>query len=172
MSTFIEYAKNYAQYHQKNQTRYIHIVAIICIVLALMILLGFVHILIPGVIDINLADMVTLGVLVFYFWLNWRITLVLTPVFILLLWIARLLGGYGPSAFSVWTFIIFLLLGATLQIVGYLLEAMRPSLKENLKLTLVAPLCLLAELLFMSGKMRTLRNEIHDTPVGFRKELP
>ena len=161
MIPFIEQAQCYATYHRNATSRYMHMIAIPFIVLSLMILLGFVQILIPGVLHIDLAGIATLALLIYYFRLNWRLTLALIPMVIFLLWIAALFSAAGPTAFALWSFIIIFIFGSILQIIAHFFEEKRPAPIDNLWLVLIAPLCLVAELFFITGRMQNLSEEIY-----------
>lgn len=164
MITFTEHAKLYAEFHQKPETKYAHIVAILFLFLSGLIFLGFFRVLVPGIFEITFADLAILGLLVYYFRLNWRIALVLTPVMLILLWIAHLFSRHGPSTFSVWSFILIFILSGVLLGIGYFLEGRRPPLKVGLWQLLMEPMFLTAEIFFMAGKMRLLRDEIYGFP--------
>jgi len=161
MIPFIEQAGLYALYHQNPVTRYIHITGITLLLLSLMIILGFVHVLIPGVFEITFAEIAAVALLIYYFRLNWRIALVLTPIFIVLLWVASLFSYSAPSKFSIWSFVIIFIVACILQFIGYLIEGKRPSLSDLFRLELIAPMALIAEIFFIAGKMQTLNESIH-----------
>lgn len=161
MTLFIDQAKQYAQYHQNQSTIYAHMAGIPLLILSLLVLLGFLHLVIPGLLDIKFADIAILALLIWYFTLNWLLALVLLPVFIVLLWIADFFNYSGPTAFGLWTFVILFLLGCALQFVGHFFEGKRPPFKINLWQMLLAPMFLTAELFFMAGRMESLKKAIH-----------
>jgi len=168
MIPFTEQARDYATYHQHTLTRLTHMAGIPFLVLSMMILLGFVHVTIPGILSIDLADIVTFVLLIYYFRLNWRLALVLTPILIVFLWVANLFSHAGPDEFSLWAFLILFLLGGILVLIGCFIEGMHPGIKTHLKQTLVAPMFLMAEVFFMAGRMKKLEDEIHgNEPVVF-----
>lgn len=168
MKPFIEQAQMYAEYHQNPQTRYTHLAGVPLIILSLMILLGFVKIIIPDVFGTNLACLTTLAVLVYYFRLNWQLALILTPIFLILLWLASWFNHAGPTTLGVWAFIITFVVGWGLQLYGHFLEGKKPAFMVNLSQGLIAPLYLTAELMFMAGLMSSLKEEIH----GKNEEAP
>jgi uncharacterized membrane protein YGL010W len=172
MLPFPEQARWYAEYHQKDTTHYLHIAGILFILLALMILLGFVHVLIPRVIEITLADIAAVSLLIYYFRLNWRLALVLTPIFIVIIWLAQLISFPGPTAFSLWSFVIIFLVGCILQFLGYMTEGKRPPFSIAIWQVLAAPMFLTAEVFFKAGKMHLLKEEIHGIPPSTVSEPP
>lgn len=165
MIPFIMQAQTYTAYHQNAITRYTHMAGIPLIILSFMILLGFVHIVIINVLDVNVANIATLALLIYYFRLDWRLALVLTPILVFLLWIAHFFSYQGPTAFALWSFVVIFLLGCGLQVVGHFLEERRPSFVDNLSQVLIAPLVIVAELFFTAGYMLALREEIYGRAV-------
>ncbi len=161
MKTFVEYAQGYVRNQPNTTTRYTHIIGISLITLALMILLGFVHIVIPRVISINVAYIGTLVLLVYYFRLQWLLALALTPLFVLMLWIAHFFSAEGPSTFSLWSFFIILLFGVLLELIGHYLENNLSRLTKNLDEIIFAPLFLMAELFYQFGRLQDLHDEIY-----------
>ena len=161
MISFIEQVQTYASYHKDSTTRYIHMLGIPLILLSLMILFGFVHIVILGVIDVNLSEIATLALLVYYVRLQWRVALATLPILVFLLWISEFFSYEGPTSFALWSFFIILLLGCTLQMIGFFVEGKRPPVIDALWQLLVAPLILAAEILFSLRLMRGLKEEVY-----------
>jgi uncharacterized membrane protein YGL010W len=164
MKSFIEQAHFYSEYHQKPATLYTHLVGVPLIIFSLMIFLGFFHLIVPGVFDTRLSDIATIIILVYYIFLNWRLGLVLVPVFISLLWIADIISWAGPTRGALWTFVILFILGWVLQFAGHLIEGKRPALIYNFWQALLAPMYLTAEIFFKAGRMEKLKTEIHGEP--------
>ena len=161
MIPFIVQAQCYISYHQKPVTRYTHLAGIPLIILSLMILLGFVHVVIIGVLDVNVASIATLVLLIYYFRLNWRLALALTPILILLLWIASVISHNGPTSEALWSFILIFLVGCALQFIGHFIEEKRPAFADNLWQIVIAPLFMVAESFFLIGRMGELKEEIY-----------
>ncbi|STX28277.1 transmembrane protein [Legionella beliardensis] len=161
MKSFIEQAQFYAEYHQKPITFYTHIIGVPLIIFSLMIFFSFFHIVVPGVMDIRISDVLTAFILIYYVILNWRLGLIVTPIFIFMVWIADLIGWSGPTKEALWTFVVFFVLGWVLQLIGHVIEGKRPALVDNFWSTLTAPLYLTAELFFKMGRMQDLKAQIH-----------
>ncbi|TAL64766.1 MAG: DUF962 domain-containing protein [Legionella sp.] len=161
MKSFVEQAQFYAGYHQNPITRYTHLAGVPLIILSLMIFLGFLKIILPGVFSTNLAFLATLVLLVYYFRLNWQLSLALTPILLILLWIASMFNHAGPTKLGIWAFIITFVAGWGLQLYGHYIEGRKPALMDNLCQALIAPLYLTAEVLFMAGLMLPLKEQIY-----------
>jgi uncharacterized membrane protein YGL010W len=161
MKSFIEQAQFYAGYHQNSTTRNTHMAGVPLVILSLMILLGFVKIVIPGVYESNLACLATLVLLVYYFRLNWQLTLALTPILIVLLWIASWFNHDGPTSLGIWAFIITFFVGWGLQLYGHYIHKKKPALMDSIDAILIAPLYLVAELFFLAGYMHSLKEQIN-----------
>ena len=94
MQSFIELAKGYQSYHTKRVTVYTHLIGVPFVVLSLMIALGCIKIAVPGYINTNLAWILTLGVVIYYTFLNWKLGLITLPFLLLLLWVAFLFNHF------------------------------------------------------------------------------
>lgn len=160
MKSFIEQARTYASYHEKIETRYTHFAGVPMVILSTLIFLGFIKIIVPGVFIINLAYIITLILLMYYFRLYWQLALVLTPIWIVLLLIANWFSNDGPTSFGIWSFIIFFVIGWGLQFYGHYLEGKKPAFMDNVSQGMIAPLYLVAELFFMLGYMQSLKTQI------------
>lgn len=168
MMNFTEKAKRYASSHNNQFSLYTHFIGIPLIVFSLIILFGFLHLVVPNVLDIKFADVAVLALLIYYFLLNWKIALVLTPIFIIMLWLAHLINYDGPTSFALWTFIITFLIGCGLQLLGHIIEGNRPVFWNNPLTSLLSPMFITAEIFFMAGKMDALKAKIYseDSPEG------
>jgi uncharacterized membrane protein YGL010W len=169
MQPFLEQAQSYAQYHQNITTRYTHFVGVPIIIFSLMILLGFVKIIIPGVFGTSLASLATLAILIYYYRLHWQLALVLTPFMLFLLWLAHWFTLTGPTKLGIWAFIITSVIGWGVQLYGHFIEGKKPAFINTLSQSLIAPLFLTAELIFLAGYMKSLKEQIYG--VGEEKTL-
>ncbi|MCL9683150.1 DUF962 domain-containing protein [Legionella maioricensis] len=161
MQSFVEQAQTYAEYHQNVITRYTHLAGVPIIILSVMILLGFIKIIMPGVFEVSLACLVTLAALIYYYRLNWQLALALTPILLILLWFSTLFSRHGPTKLGLWAFIITFIVGWGFQLYGHFIEGKKPAFMTNLSQALIAPLFLTAELFFMAGFMKPLKEQIY-----------
>lgn len=161
MKTFIEQARLYGHYHQQKITLYTHLIGVPLIIFSLMIFFGYFQLLMPNVFHTTIADILTFLLVIYYIRLNWRLGLLLFPVLVLLLWLSFLLSFSGPDTVNIWIMVCSLIIGLVLQLIGHWLEGSRPVFLFNVQQTLVAPMFLLAELLFRAGYMSRLKEQIH-----------
>ena len=161
MISFLDCAKKYAASHENPMVRSLHLVAAPLILLSLMILLGLVHVVVRGFLQISLTDIAVVVLLIYYVKFNWRVALALIPIMIILLFIASLFSRNGSNVFILWLFACTFLLGVGLQFIGYFIEGKRPDFIDMLWQLLMAPLCIGAEFLFKLGRMQDLKEAIH-----------
>lgn len=162
MKPFLDQAQCYASHHRNPRTQQTHWIGVPLITFSLMILIGFVKIVIPGVYQISLACLGTLALLVYYFRLNWVLALAITPILLFLLWIANFLNHNGPNTLAWWIFIICFISGWTLQLYGHYVAEEKPAFMTQLSQVFIAPLYLMAELLFKAGLLSSLKKQIHN----------
>ena len=161
MKPFIEQAQCYAAHHQDIRTQRTHWIGVPLITFSLMILLGFVKIVVPGVFQISLACLVTIGLIIYYVRLQWLLAIAVTPILLLLLWLATWISDDGPGTMALWIFVITFISGWTLQLYGLFLAKEKPAFMVYFSQALIAPLYLIAELLFLAGWMGSLKVQIH-----------
>lgn len=161
MIPFTEQAKWYAQYHRRAATKYTHMVGIPLILFSLLLLFGLVHITVPNTFDMRLSDFIILFLLIYYFRLQWLLTLALAPILIFLLLLANWLTTAGPTSFVLWSMFIIFLVGIVVQLIGHLMEGSLPAIVDNIKYDVASPLFLTAEAFFMAGKMKGLQEKIY-----------
>lgn len=165
MKSFLEQAQTYAHYHKKPVTLYIHFVGVPVIIFSLMVLLSFLHIVVPGVFSVTSAEIITVLVLIYYILLNWRLGISIIPIFLILLWLGDWVGASGPTESSVTVFIVCFILGWIIQLAGHLIEGNKPAFITNLWQMVIAPIFLMAEVYFLFGKMQSLKNSIYPESV-------
>lgn len=164
MKTFIEQASCYASHHQNPKTQQTHWIGVPLITFSLLVLLGCVKIIIPGIFQTNLACIATLALLVYYARLNWLLALAITPLLLLLLWLASWITSNGPNTLASWIFIITFISGWTLQLYGHYISDEKPAFITQISQIFIAPLYLMAEIFFKAGLLPDLKAEIHGEP--------
>ena len=145
----------YAAYHRNRWNRATHFVGVPAIVFALFIPMGWVGL---GA-GFTLAHAFAALVLLWYFTLDVVIALATAGVVLALLGAASLAGAHGTTAGWTW-FAASFVGGWIFQLVGHVFEGRRPALADNVLQIFVAPVFLVAEVFFMLGLKRDLRERI------------
>lgn len=135
------------------------------IIFSLMILLACVQIVIPGRLNVSLASIITVVVLIYYARLNWLLALTVTPLFGFLCWIAGIFSYPVPTAYTLYIFLIALVIGSLVWFAGYFIEGKYPSLQESRHQLFIAPLMMAADVFFMAGRQRELKDAIYGKPL-------
>tara|TARA_Y100000588_G_scaffold376577_1_gene454555 strand:+ start:404 stop:949 length:546 start_codon:yes stop_codon:yes gene_type:complete len=161
MKSFTEQAKRYASYHQSPLTWYTHMAGVPLILFSIMILLGFIHIVIPNVLEFSFADIFVIGLMVYYFRLQWLLAIIIAPILVFMLWLSLIISFTGPTEYALWFFAIVFLLGCIAQMAGHIIEGNKPAFFAHPKDSIATPLFILAELLFKAGWFTGLEEKIH-----------
>ncbi|HEX7005658.1 MAG TPA: Mpo1-like protein [Alphaproteobacteria bacterium] len=146
----------YTTYHRDWRNRLTHVFGVPAIIFGLLVAMGMWRWHIGGY---DLSFGVAFALAVFVLWLVLDVGLalplivLLVPVLVLAEYIAR-----EAPALTAWTVVaVFFVGGWVLQLLGHVYEGRKPALVENLFQIFVAPMFLVAELLFALG----LRQKLH-----------
>jgi len=161
MMSFIKQSQCYAATHQDSTARLMNLIGAPLVLFSLLIFLGFIHIYVPRVIDIDCSEIAVLLLAIYYLRLQWALALFTLPILVLLVWIANLFSYQGPNAWGIWSFFIIGFIGVVTVIVGYFIEGKRPTLKDTLCQFVITPLIIVATILFRAGLMKNLKDEIN-----------
>jgi uncharacterized membrane protein YGL010W len=160
MKTLDEQLKNYNSYHTKFTTRLTHYIGIPLIAFSVLIFMHWFSFSMDNVFSLSFAWLLTLAVLVYYFMLDWQLAGGVAIGLIILNLLALWLGG---SSFNTTGFIVFLVCfigGWALQLGGHFIEGNKPALCDSLCQVFIAPLFLVAEIFFMAGLRKDLKNKL------------
>ncbi|HEY6862587.1 MAG TPA: Mpo1-like protein [Burkholderiales bacterium] len=152
----------YAAYHRNRWNRATHFIGVPAIVFAIFIPLHWVAL--GG--GATLAHALAAAVLLYYVILDVAIGLATAAVVLALLEAASVAGSSGTAAGWSW-FAAFFVGGWIFQLVGHVFEGRRPALVDNVLQVFVAPVFLVAEVFFMLGLKRALRERM-EGPAGAR----
>lgn len=150
----------YQKYHRQEITKITHFVGIPCIIFALLILLSFVHISITGVFNITLAWIAVAALVIYYFFLDIFLALITAVFLILLTLLAHFCSQDKISVFSITLFLIFFIGGWIMQFIGHYFEGKRPAFMDSVTQLFVAPIFIVAELIFALGYKKTLQRKV------------
>jgi uncharacterized membrane protein YGL010W len=159
MDRLARHMSAYAAYHRNRWNRVTHFIGVPAIVFALLIPMGWVSL---GA-GVSLAHAFAGTVLLYYVWLDVAVGLATAAIVVALLQAASLAGSSGTAAG--WTgFAVFFVGGWILQLVGHAIEGRRPALADNILQIFIAPIFLVAEVFFMLGYKRDLRERLQAAP--------
>jgi uncharacterized membrane protein YGL010W len=145
----------YAAYHRNPWNRLTHFIGVPAIVFAILIPMAGV----PLGGDATLAHAFAGVVLLYYFVLDVPIALATAVVVGALLRAALAAAGTGTAEGWTW-FAAFFVGGWMFQLLGHVFEGRRPALADNVWQIFVAPIFLVAEVLFALGFKRELRERM------------
>ncbi len=160
MDRLIEKLSAYQSYHTRKATKWTHFIGVPAVTIAFLILFSWIHISIPNLFNFSLLWPILIAALVYYYWLDIQfgiaMTLVAIPAVLLAFWIAYPM----PNTFNTSIFLILLVGGWALQLVGHYLEGKKPSFLSNFSHVLIAPLFVTSEISFLLGYRKELQIKI------------
>jgi len=152
--------KSYYQYHRKPNTLITHMIGLPLLIFSIMVLIGSIKIVFPGVFQTNFSWLIVFALMVFYILKDLSLGFLTTLFLIILAFIANAFNRYGFSVLTFWVFISTFLLGLIFQLAGHYLEGNKPALLDNLQHLLIAPVFVTAEILFYFGYYAELKAEL------------
>lgn len=152
MRSLAELMSVYQRHHQKTITKLTHFIGVPVIVLAIAILLSMIN---P-----YLAWSAGIVLLLYYAALDIALSII-TAIFLLpIIWYATHFTQYHPTISPTIAFIALFIFGWAAQFIGHYFEGNRPAFMENLFQVFVAPIFLVAEIVFLLGFKKALQKKI------------
>lgn len=156
----------YAAYHRDRRNVATHLAGIPMIFLAVVVLLSRPAF---GLDMVTVTPAMLLSVLaaIFYLRLDLRFGLIMALLLVLCCAIGLWLGRQSTTTWLGWGLGLFVV-GWIIQFVGHWFEGRKPAFVDDLKSLLVGPLFVVAELAFMLGLRRDVRQQIESAhgPAG------
>lgn len=144
MKNFSELLHGYARHHTKRITKLTHFIGVPCIIVAIQMVLSWVHIAIFGF-SVSI-DYIILGcVILYYLFFDVILAIATGCILLLLTSIAELITANQLTLRSFEIFSLLFILGWVAQLLGHYYEGNKPAFMENLLHALVAPLFLIIE---------------------------
>ena len=160
-------AKNlgrYAEYHRDRRNVATHLVGIPMIVLAVEVLLSR-----PlwqvGALPVTPAIIASGAAAIFYLRLDLRFGLAMAGLLALGAWIGLILAQLSTALWLGWGIGLFVA-GWIIQFIGHGFEGRKPAFMDDLKSLLIGPLFVVAELAFLLGLRRELRDHVTRREAG------
>lgn len=166
MKTLAEQMVSYAAYHRNPWNRLTHFIGVPVIVFAILVPTSWVQ-LPGGDFTPSLAMLLVLGVIVYYLLLDRLMGLAMVPVLSVILLCSHWVATSYPITAGLKVFAIAFVGGWTLQLLGHVFEGRRPALVDNFWQIFVAPVFLVAEVLFMLGARTDLKQDV-EARIGSR----
>jgi uncharacterized membrane protein YGL010W len=158
VTTLKEQLQSYGAYHHNPRNKLTHFIGVPLVTFSIFLVLGWFRFVHAPDWPITGATIFYLVVFVYYMRLDWSVALLQAPVNLLLLWLADR-AAVLPFRQSLIVFFATFVLGWVVQLAGHAIEGKRPALADNLLQIFNAPLFLTAEVLFLLGFRRDLREE-------------
>jgi len=156
---FVEQLSMYTSYHRDGRNKATHFIGVPAIAVSLLLPLALVKFGSVGWYDISLATVLAAAV-----WILWvamdrpfgiLTSLLFLPAVIFADWLAT------KGATTVWTtFAILFVGGWIIQLVGHAFEGRKPALVDNILQVFIAPMFLVAEVVFALGLRTGLEAEV------------
>lgn len=163
MLNVVKRIAQYRSYHTNSTCVMLHLIGVPMILLSLMILLSWVIIRVPEVFSIRLTWFAILALVIYYCLLHFRLAVVTAAGLALLGLISQILTPHGPSKFNFIVFLVLFIVGWILQLIGHYFEKNRPALLDDLSQIFIAPLFIVAEIMFKYGYFESLKEETSTT---------
>ncbi|MEN8196591.1 MAG: Mpo1-like protein, partial [Pseudomonadota bacterium] len=156
---FVEQMAMYSSYHRDHRNKLAHFIGVPAIAFSLFIpaaLAGFFPV---GFYAVSLATLIAAAVMVFWIVLDWPLGIATSLVFVPFVLLADWVSAMGVTV--AWTAFAVLFAGGWMfQLVGHAFEGRKPALTDNLLQILIAPVFLVAEVVFGLGLRKSLHDEV------------
>lgn len=160
MRKFVTELSFYQQCHTKLITKITHFIGVPLILFSLLIFLGWIHLAVPNLFALNLAWIAILFLLVYYFFLDIPFAVIMTPILIVLCFLASLISQPAITKKGIYIFLTLFFIGWALQLIGHLFERKKPAFTHQFSQILIAPLFLLAEIMLARGYREGLKQKL------------
>ncbi|HET8883243.1 MAG TPA: Mpo1-like protein [Solimonas sp.] len=155
MRTLAQWLDEYSASHRNPTNKLLHW---ICVPLIAFSIAGALKVVPVGHGNVNLATIVGVLTLLYYFRLSWRLALGMTAIFLLAYWlIVALHAALGVQL--LWLSVAIFVIAWIGQFIGHHVERARPSFFKDLQFLLIGPLWLL-DAVYRSMSIPTGRNAV------------
>lgn len=158
MKTLTDHLAQYAAYHRDPRNLVTHFIGIPMIVLAVAVLLSRPGVEVSGL-WLSPVAVLAVGVTLFYLRLDMRFGVLMGALLLLCVWIGAQLAQQSTTLWlsvGVGLFVV----GWIFQFVGHYFEGRKPAFVDDLSGLIIGPLFVAAELGFMLGLRKPLRQAI------------
>ncbi|QBC32847.1 DUF962 domain-containing protein [Pandoraea sp. XY-2] len=158
MKSLAQQMSFYQRYHRSPKNRLTHFFGVPMIILAVMQAFSTLPL---GPSGLNVAHVIVLVLLMYYFLLDVPLALAMTAFFAALLAITQHLAALSwPWALTV--FGVLFVGGWIVQLIGHHFEGRKPALLDNVFQIFIAPMFLMAEVFFHFGYKPSLQRRVQE----------
>jgi uncharacterized membrane protein YGL010W len=156
---FVEQMAMYSAYHRDGRNKATHFVGVPAIAVSLLIPMAMVRLAALNAFPITLATLFALAVMLYWISLDLPFGIVTSATFVPAVWLVDWwVPGAGGGAWVV--FAVLFVGGWIIQLVGHAFEGRKPALVDNLLQIFIAPVFLVAEIVFALGLRKSLHDEM------------
>ena len=141
----------YRHQHTTATNKLCHYIGIPAILLGLLLLLNWVWVSFAGHFNITFSWLFVIAILVYYYFIDVKLAVVMTVVLIILNLICYWIAYPKPTTANLILFLILFIGGWVLQFIGHSFEKAKPAFLNNIAQVLIAPLFVCAEFIQLSG---------------------
>ncbi|GIU22752.1 DUF962 domain-containing protein [Shewanella schlegeliana] len=172
MKSAVEQLARYKSVHLNPNNIKTHFVGIPMIIWSLFVMLNLIPVnlvVLPEQgISVNVADVFTIGVLIYYVMLHLRLALGMLLFIVPVLYTSNLVAQHQ---YGLWIAIAVFVLAWVIQLIGHQYEKAKPAFIDDLNQLLIGPFFLMAEIYFMLGFEKELNKQITPLAITKRREL-
>lgn len=161
MKSLTEQLSAYYQFHTQKINKIAHFVGVPCIVFALMIFLGWIHLAVPNIFSINFNWILLIALLIYYFKLDVLLAAGLGVILILMAILAEFISQPAVTLGGFIIFLVLFIIGTIALFVGHYYEKQKPAFLKDWRQVLIGPMFLFAELMFALGYRLDLKEEVN-----------
>lgn len=151
--------QEYQVTHQHKHNKIAHYISIPLILFATLIFLGWFHVGIPTILETHFAWLASLALVIYYGLFDWQLGGASALMFLVLNLLARFFSQPYPDLIGAVAFLICMVAGLIIMVVGHTFDEKKPTMKDWPQL-LIAPLFLVTEIFFALGQKKDLQNKL------------
>ncbi len=169
MHALTEYLADYAAVHQNKMNKWLHMIGVPAIVIALMMFFNWIRIQFFASVTISTSWLLILACVIFYCYLSLRVAAIMAVFYVVLNAMVILIMPHTLSVKSAFTFFIFLLAGSALLAIGHFLEKDKPAFMHNILHMLIGPIVIVNAITSLFGFHLYHQNQSHDVDAEVNK---
>ncbi|MGB6977020.1 MAG: hypothetical protein WBE18_06180 [Gammaproteobacteria bacterium] len=158
MQSLVEQLSYYAQQRSKPITQTLEYIGIFCLLFAALIFLGWFHLSVPNLFAFNFSWVGMVALLVYYYFLDIYLAVIMTIILIILTAISNLISQPVLSYTGCCIFLFFLIVGIVGMSLGRYFENKPLVARINWRELLIIPLFMLAAALCSFGLRKDLKD--------------